>query len=143
MVGVEEGDCVTVIVGAADGDAVGPVGAVVEPAVGDKVLGYDGVLVLVTVGSFEGAMVGVVDGEALGEVDGIADGSMVGKLVGCDGSEEGAPEGFLVGFLVGLLEGYFDGRGEIVGAVAQINAHVFEDVHTAPGLQQGNLGPQP
>ena len=38
MVGAEEGDCVTVIVGAADGDVVGPVGAVVEPAVGNKVL---------------------------------------------------------------------------------------------------------
>lgn len=39
VVGAEEGDCVTVIVGAADGDVVGPVGAVVEPAVGNKVLG--------------------------------------------------------------------------------------------------------
>lgn len=131
------------IVGAVDGAVVGPVGVMLEPAVGDRVLEYDGALVVVIVGRLEGEMVGIADGEAVGIIVGVADGSMVGLLVGCVGSDEGAAEGFLVGFLVGLLEGYFDGRGEIVGAVAQTNWHTFDEVHTAPGLQHGIFGPQP
>ena len=110
MVGLRLGLGVSGIVIASALDWMDVGGVLVGFGVGFSVGGilgdFDGLLVIVAVGTMEGGWVGIIEGNWLGSMDGFPVGTLDGTI---DGFSVGTIDGFMVGTIDGFLKGAIDG----------------------------------